>query len=398
MMWPVYLCDNARAEIGSADHPWLRLARAAHAYADEPREDVGVDWWVCSPDTVATFGATAYYFGRELKDRGCAVAVVDISWGGSSVEAWMSRDVLRAIPAFAPRLAYAERIRADYEKNRQRLDEAKSAHAENLKAAAERGAPAAFAPNPDYRQFQHHWPSGLYNSIIYPLRHARFRGVAFYQGETNAVRAAQYRELFPAMIRDWRDTFEQGDFPFVFVQLAGFKLTEEEPQESAWAEMREAQSFGLREPNTAMVLAIDIGDRRNIHPTNKQALGKRLGLAAKRLAYGEDVVARGPYVQDVTFAGGQAVVTLGGCEGGDLLLLGDPYKTFAIAGEDGRFWWADVSIEGNRVELTSPMVDEPAAVRYNWSDYPLGFLYNAAGLPAEPFRTDDRPGLTDGRW
>ncbi len=310
----------------------------------------------------------------------------------------MSRDTLENMPNFKKRLAYANRIAADYEKNLALYEAIRAEYEKNLEVAKAYDTPIAFSPNGDYRTYQHHWPCGLYNSIIYPLRHARFRGVALYQGETNAVRAAQYRELSPAMIRNWRDTFGQGHTPFIFVQLAGFKFTDEEPQESAWAELREAQSLGLNEPNTAMVLTIDIGDRRYIHPANKQTLGKRLALAARKLAYKENVTARGPHLRDAQFENGKAILTFDGCENSELLLLGDPLKAFAIAGKDKRFWWATATIEGNQITITSPMVDEPVAVRHNWADYPFTYLYNATGLPAEPFRTDDWPGVTDGRW
>lgn len=199
------------------------------------------------------------------------------------------------------------------------------------------------------------------------------------------------------MIRSWRSTFEQQDFPFFFAQLAGFRFTSMEPAQSDLAELREAQSLGLQEPDTAMIVTIDIGDRRYIHPANKQDVGRRFARAAHGIAYGEDLVTRGPHISDVVFTQDVVTVKFDGAEDG-LVLMGDPRKVFSIAGEDRLFWWADMKMAGNTAILHSSNVSHPVAVRYNWADYPLAFLYNRAGLPAEPFRTDNWPGLTDGRW
>lgn len=397
MVWPVKECANAAKEIAAAQHPWLRLARVGHAYAEAPREEANVRWDICTPETVKDFGAAAYYFGRELADRGCAVAVVDIAWGGSMLEAWMPQEVLNTIPSFASRMQYFTQVRAEYDNNAAELEAAIADHRQQKQTAAGLGIPVAFIPADDYLTSRHQWPSYLYNSIIYPLRHVRFRGIIFYQGEANAARAAQYRDLFPAMIRSWRSTFDQADFPFLFAQLAGFRFTATEPLPSDWAELREAQSLGLREPSTAMIVTIDIGDRRVIHPPNKQDVGKRFARAALDLAYKQDVVSRGPHVAGVAFNNGKVTVKFDGAEDG-LVLMGDPRKTFAIAGEDQVFWWAKLEINGNTAVLHSTNVPCPVAVRYNWADYPLAYLYSRAGLPAEPFRTDDWPGLTDGRW
>jgi sialate O-acetylesterase len=200
--------------------------------------------------------------------------------------------------------------------------------------------------------------------MIAPLTPYTIRGVIWYQGESNAGRAYQYRRLFPALIRDWRRAWGLGDFPFLFVQLANFRAIRPEPSESAWAELREAQLMALSLPRTGMAVAIDVGEADDIHPKNKQEVGRRLALAARAIAYGEDLVYSGPL-----------------------------YDHMRIEGDRIRLWFQP-RIEGDTVVVWSPEVPNPVAVRYAWADNPVCNLYNRAGLPASPFRTDAWPGIT----
>jgi sialate O-acetylesterase len=235
-------------------------------------------------------------------------------------------------------------------------------------------------------------PSGLFNGMIAPLIPFRIRGVIWYQGESNAGLALEYRRLFPALIRGWREAWGQGDFPFIWVQLANYMwFGNEQPGESKWAELREAQTRTLSLPNTGQALAIDIGEARDIHPKNKQEVGRRLALIALDRTYGRPTVYSGPVFRAVRFGDGRAVVSFDHTDGG-LVARGGVLRQFSIAGPDRKFVWAEAGISNDTVEVSSALVPEPVAVRYAWAENPAGCnLYNGAGLPACPFRTDGDP-------
>jgi len=223
-------------------------------------------------------------------------------------------------------------------------------------------------------------PGGLYNGMVAPLQPYAIRGVIWYQGEANVGRETQYRTLFPALIADWRRAWGQGEFPFLFVQIAPFK--------DMTPEIREAQLLAWQHtPNTAMVVTIDCGDAADIHPPHKQPVGARLGLAARALAYGEALEYSGPVFHALRPAGGRAVLAFTHL-GGGLVAQGGPLTGFTIAGADRVFHPATAVIEGDTVAVAAPEVAQPVAVRYGWANVPVGNLFNAAGLPASPFRTD----------
>ena len=230
-------------------------------------------------------------------------------------------------------------------------------------------------------------PSGLYNGMLAPLIPLAARGAIWYQGESNADRAVQYRTLFPVLIRDWRRIWGQKQFGFYFVQLANYMARAAEPCDSQWAELREAQTMTLALPETGMAVAIDIGDGGDIHPANKQDVGLRLALAALHTTYGKkDVVPSGPLYKNAVRDGKTMRISFDYADG--LQKRGDRLTGFSIAGPDKKFVWADARIDGKTVVVSSPSVSDPAAVRYAWANNPDCNLYNAAGLPASPFRTD----------
>ena len=236
-------------------------------------------------------------------------------------------------------------------------------------------------------------PSVLYNAMIAPLTPYAIRGVIWYQGESNAGRAYQYRTLFPLMIRDWRKAWSEGDFPFYFVQLANWQPAKSEPSESEWAELREAQTMTLRQPHTGMAVIIDIGDPNDIHPRNKLDVGHRLAVWALADTYRQKVESSGPLFQSYSIEGDKVQIRFthsGGLKTKD----GQAPKGFAIAGADRKFIWADARIDGETIVVSSRNVPRPVAVRYAWADNPSVNLYNGANLPASPFRTDDWTGLT----
>ena len=248
----------------------------------------------------------------------------------------------------------------------------------------------------DYSPNRH--PSMLYNAMVHPFTKLPIRGVIWYQGESNASRAEEYRQLFANMITDWRQQWGQ-DFPFLWVQLANFRAPAPTPAPSDWAELREAQALALQLPKTGMATAIDIGEAGDIHPRNKQEVGRRLALAARQIAYGEDLVYSGPVYESADFTDNTVTVTFSNIGSG--LMAKDKYgylKGFAIAGPDQKFKWAQARIQGDKVVVSSPEVRQPVAVRYAWADNPDDAnLYNKEGLPALPFRTDEWPGITANR-
>lgn len=236
-------------------------------------------------------------------------------------------------------------------------------------------------------------PTALYNAMVHPLIPIQFKGVIWYQGEANAGRAYQYRELFPKLINDWRQKWGR-EFPFYWVQLASFTPATNQPAASKWAELREAQSMTLKLPKTGEAVIIDIGEARNIHPKNKQDVGKRLAWLALDNDYGFEMISSGPRYREMSIDGGNIRLKFDHA-GGLRSSNGKSLARFEIAGADQKFVWADATIDGQEVVVQSDSVSEPVAVRYAWANNPEGCnLTNETGVPASPFRTDDWPGVT----
>lgn len=232
-------------------------------------------------------------------------------------------------------------------------------------------------------------PAVLYNGMIAPVAPLALSGALWYQGEANASRATQYRTLLPAMIDDWRKTFQQGDFPFYIVSLAAFMQHKDTPGEDSWAELRDAQAFTARTvSHSGLALAIDVGDAKDIHPTHKKEVGERLALCALADHYGRKIISSGPTFSSVVPVPGALKLHFKNTDGG-LVVKGDRLGEFAVAGEDRKWFWADARIDGDTVIVSSPKVSQPKFVRYAWQSNPVATLFNGAGLPAVPFRTDN---------
>jgi sialate O-acetylesterase len=234
----------------------------------------------------------------------------------------------------------------------------------------------------------HQYPTFLYNGMIHPILTYGVKGFIWYQGEDNAAKPGEYRSLFPLMIADWRSRWKQGNLPFLYVQLASYMKREPEPSESDWAELREAQTMTLSQPNTSMATIIDIGEAENIHPKNKQEVGRRLALLAKKLVYKKQVQAYGPMYESHKVEGDQVRIRFSEIGGGLAQKGSGELKGFAVAGSDNKFYWATAKIDGSSVVIHSDKVKTPVAVRYAWADNPECNLINKEGLPAVPFRTD----------
>ena len=347
MQWTI---DRAEApdkiKAGAAD-PRLRLLTVPRMA--NPVKNPALTWRECGPDTVGDFSAVGYHFGRSLRaDLKTPVGLISCSWGGTPAETWTSRRCLSSDPALAGVLSYEL-------KNQNR-------------------------------------PAALYNAMLSHLVPYGIRGAIWYQGESNTGRAWEYRNLFPAMIRCWRDAWGQGDFPFLFVQLAPFHEVENQPTESAWAELRESQLLTV----LGMAVITDYGDPKDIHPLPKAPVGERLALAARGIAYGHDVVYSGPVYRSLHTDGDRAVLAFDHV-GGGLVARDGEIRGFTIRGEDRRWVNARAEIVGRTVVVSSPEVTNPVAVRYGWADCPIVNLYNAEGLPASPFRTDNFPMVTQPR-
>jgi len=379
-------------DIESSANPQLRLFYVPRVKSQTPAQDVEARWEESGSKSVRGFSAVAYYFGRELQAAlGVPVGLIHTSWGGSPAEVWVRREVLAADPDYRRDILEAgEQTWARYEAALAKFGREQAA----LKAEGK--APAGRAPGAPWR------PSELYNGMIAPLLPYAVQGAIWYQGESNAGRAHQYRTLIQDMIRNWRQDWRQGDFTFLQVQLAPWDRNKKRslaeitavPVESDWAELREAQSLAVRQMRrVGMAVITDVGDKDDIHPTKKQPVGARLALEARRLAYGQRIESSGPVYRNHATRGGEMLIRFDHV-GEGLEARGGALTGFAICGEDRKFVWGNARIEGSAVLVGHPSISKPVAVRYGWADYPVVNLWNKEGLPASPFRTDDFPMIT----
>ena len=398
MEWSVNNSGNPEQERAAANYPAIRMFTVTKAVTGKPAQSMQGSWAVCSPQTVGNFSAVGYYFGRELhKSLNVPVGLIHTSWGGTPAESWTDRASLEAETDFRPIL---DRWNGQFERYQQQLKQL-PAELEKWAADAERaeaeGRPVPPLNLPQDPRTSPWRPASLYNAMITPLLPYGIKGAIWYQGESNAGRAYQYRKLLPAMIRSWRKAWGQGDFPFYIVSLANFTAVKDEPGDSDWAELREAQTLtATNVPNSGQAITIDIGEANDIHPKNKQDVGRRLALVALAKTYQKNVPFSGPVFESMSFAQGQDGVLLkfNHADGG-LAARGGELKGFAVAGEDRKWHWADAKVLGpDSVILRSDKVSKPIAVRYGWANNPTCNLYNQAGLPAVPFRTDDWKGVT----
>jgi sialate O-acetylesterase len=332
---------------------------------------------------VGNFSAVGYFFGRQLHQAlDVPIGLINNAWGGSACEAWIRRDLLAADPKYKGMLDGWAKTEATFAElsGKSDLNEEQKKTLNNL-----RGQMAG-----------NHRPANIYNGVLKSHLGYGIRGAIWYQGESNAGRAYQYRDLFPLMIESWRKEWEQGDFPFYWVQLADFMAEKPEPAESSWAELREAQTMTMsRLPNTGEAVIIDIGEGKDIHPKNKVDVGRRLARWALAKDYGVKIAHHSPQFKAMEKLDAKIVLSFDHIDGGWRPFDVNEPRGFAIAGADKKFVWAKATIlKDNRVEVSSDQVPAPVAVRYAWADNPVCNMYSQAGLPLTPFRTDDWPGVT----
>jgi sialate O-acetylesterase len=378
--------SNGPEAIAAASDPQLRLFGAGAHATDEPQEAIGGSWAVSSPQRAGGFSAVGYFFGQELRQKlGVPVGLIQSAVGGTVAEAWTAQADLESNPTLKPLLDQQAARAADYPRllaaHKEREPELLAKYEEELAKAKAAGAkePNKPQPPPDPAQ-NNNRPTGLYNGSIAPLEPYAIRGAIWYQGESNNGRAKEYETLFPTMIASWRKAWAQGDFPFLFVQIA--------PHGGMLPEIREAQRVTTETtPNTAMAVTTDVGDAVDIHPKRKQPVGIRLATAARALAYGEPIEYSGPTLDGMTIAGNRAILTFKHL-GGGLVAKDGALKGFTIAGADGKFTEAKATIEGDTIVVSSDAVAAPVAIRYGWDKVPDVNLYNKADLPASPFQTE----------
>jgi sialate O-acetylesterase len=382
MEWPMRLSADPDTEIAKTANPNIRLYTVPKLKAMSPTNNVNASWQVSDPTTTAGFSAVAYYFARDLqKALNVPVGIIHTSWGGSPAEVWMSEEVLKR-KEHEGLWAYYKESNAKYQ--------AAVAKYDKDEAAAKKAGKEFKAQRPRPPGWR---PTELYNGMIAPLIPFTIKGAIWYQGESNAGRAWEYRHLFQDLIKNWRKDWDQGDFPFLLVQLAPFKKIKSGVDDSEWAELREAQTLATKElKNVGMAVITDVGDEADIHPKKKEPVGARLALAARAIAYDDRVVHSGPIYKGMDIRGNKIVLSFdhvgAGLEAGGGV---EQLKGFQICGADRRWQWAKATIQGDKVVVTHFDIAEPVAVRYGWADYPVVNLWNKNGLPASPFRTDSFP-------
>jgi sialate O-acetylesterase len=358
MEWPVNAGETPNEIKANSANPKIRLFTVRKTIADKPQTTVPVagndgKWLECGPNTVGPFSAVAYHFAKDLqKVLDVPVGIIHTSWGGTRAEAWTSRVVLEANPTY----------KGEYT---------------NFDKAREKG-PSKNAND----------PSVLYNGMIAPLIPYAINGAIWYQGESNAGKHKLYRELMTTMIKNWRDDWKRGDFSFLIVQLAPFMKIDAEPKDTDWARLREAQlQTSLSVPKVGLAVITDVGNEKDIHPKPKEPVGARLALAARAIAYGQKVESSGPAYESMKIDGNKAILSFTHL-GGGIEAKGGTLTGFTMAGEDKKFYQATAEIRDDKIIVTCDKVEKPVAVRFGWANYPVVNLWNKAGLPASPFRTD----------
>ncbi|MBC8052657.1 MAG: sialate O-acetylesterase [Sphingobacteriaceae bacterium] len=383
MEWDVSQSNNASKEIAAANYPQIRIFDAARSFSDTLKSEISGKWVICSHETVKNITAAGYFFARGLnKKLAQPIGLIEASWGATNCQSWTSIDAIRA----DPRLSYVENDWQKYLNTYPDRQKAYQTAMEIWKDAADKakvtGTETPSQPRAPQRSTKDQ-PSVIFNAVIAPLSNYTIRGVIWYQGEANAYArvAYPYRYLFPAMISSWRDSWKQGDFPFIFVQLSTLN------KHPYWPMLRESQFETLKLANTAMVVSYDVGDSTDAHYKNKQTVGYRLELAARKLVYGENIEASGPVFRQMTSEGNSVRIWFDHAKGlktqGRAEIAG-----FEIAGGDGKRYPARAIIDGENIVLSHPEVHKPAVARYAFKDAPVANLVNSAGLPAVPFRTD----------
>jgi sialate O-acetylesterase len=390
MAMTVNRANDYEKEQAAAKLPQIRMFTTDRTVENPSAETKKNVWVVCSPDTVGSFSATAYFFGREIhRELKLPVGLINSSVGGTPIDSWIAADKQKSSPELAPMFAALQKdaaaadpaaLQAAYEKQLAAWPEAvKKARAEGKKAPRKPQDPAALREKKSNL-------GNLFDGKIAPLVPYALRGVLWYQGEANStpVKASYYQYHLPLLVTDWRARWGE-ELPFAWVQLPNFSS----PRGEGWCLVREGMLKTLKLPKTGMAITLDIGMEKDIHPKNKQDVGRRLAAWALGTVYGKDVETSGPLLAKYEVKDGSIVLSFTHASG--LTAMGGELKEFVIAGEDKQWHPAKAHLEDGKVIVSSDAVPQPVAARYAWKDYPEATLFNSAGLPATQFRTDDWP-------
>ncbi|QDV74879.1 sialate O-acetylesterase [Botrimarina mediterranea] len=400
MEWSIENSKDGDLDLTAANRRRIRLLQVNQMGSPTPLDDVDQAWSVANRESVKSFSAVGYHFGVQLQQSlHVPIGLIRNAWGGSSCETWVPLDKLQDAAMYGPLLERWKKVEGEHDEAALRADYATklAGFYEQRDAAYAAGKPSGRAPWVDNPLFHQHRPANLYNARVLPIVPFAIKGVIWYQGESNAGRAYQYRDLFPRMITSWREAWGQGDFPFYWVQLADFTPETADPVKgSDWAELREAQTMTIDAvPNAGEAVIIDIGEANDIHPRNKREVGLRLARLALADTYGKKIKAASPRYESLSIDGEKATVTIGDVGDGLKTFDGVAPRGFTIAGEDQVFHAAAAEIvDKSKVVVHSDAVPNPVAVRYGWANNPVVNVFDSAWLPLTPFRTDDWPGVT----
>jgi sialate O-acetylesterase len=386
-----YRVRDAEAELAAANYPLIRQIKVERTVAMAPARTVKTSGWTAAtPQTVRGFTAVGYFFARDIhRAIGVPVGIIDSPWGGTPIESWMSDEARRSTSLGSTLDERWKKALSEWPPERVAkypADVEAWNKAQRLATETHTRNPLPW-PQPPASNDSQYYPGGLYNGMIAPLEPCALRGVLWYQGESNTGHPSEYAELFGTMIRSWRVAFRQGDVPFYFVQLANYGNPTELVHRE-WALLREAQAQVLSLPNTGMAVALDIGEADNIHPRNKQELGRRLALIARAQVYGLPPESAGPLFAGASPEGGAMRVHFTHA-GSELQARGGAVQSLEVAGADKLFHPATGTIETDTLLVSSAEVAQPVAVRYAWTNAPEANLYAETGLPAAPFRSDN---------
>ncbi|MDP9050497.1 MAG: sialate O-acetylesterase [Acidobacteriota bacterium] len=383
---PTAVVKNAAVEIAAARNPSIRLLLVDHKSSDYPLNDIAGNWTECTPETAASFSAVAYFFGRDLAAKiNVPIGLIDSTWGGTPADSWVSLDTLGTHSELLPAIA----SRARFANSQADLDLTIASEKREDEAAKAQGKPA---PQHPWHPWEISWsPAALYNGMIAPFTPMTIKGFIWYQGETNSAhdRAPVYDSLFANLIGDWRARFQQGDLPFLYVQISSF----ESPGED-WGLVREQQRRVLSVANTAMAVSLDVGSANNVHPPDKQTVGDRLAFAARNLVYGENVNYSGPMYKRATseiLPDGTSAMRVWFDHADGLNTHGQTTGDFELAGDDHHFVPAESRIDGATVVVSAKSLPHPVFVRYGWPGVVTHSLYNSAGLPLSTFSSEPIP-------
>ncbi|MHC4943802.1 MAG: sialate O-acetylesterase [Planctomycetota bacterium] len=400
MEWAVRLAKHAGQEIPKARYPDIRIFQVPKRPSGIPAFDVQAEWRPCSPESIGDFYAVAYYFGRELHNvLGVPIGLIQAAWGGTAISPWIPREGFASSPQWKNTLEAIEAARLGYRKAIGGSLDDLEAWSRAAEVALTKDAPIPRMPFlPLHPLESHEQPTGLYNGMIHPIVPFAIRGVIWYQGESDVGAGMKYSEKMNALIQGWRKVWGQGDFPFYYVQLAPFSyppedISPEDPSDPRLVfelpEIWEAQTAVLRLPNTGMVVTTDLGELKDIHPSEKREVGRRLSLWALARTYGKErLVYSGPLYRSITLEGGRIRIHFDHVGSGLTTRDGSPPTWFEVAGPDRIFTRAQASIEGDTVLAFHASVPEPSAVRFGWHQEAQPNLINEEGLPASPFRAE----------